>query len=85
MICRNCGLGFPDEQTGTPLEHKPERCKELNDAAMAEMLPRLQASLVDALVRDGLPREYAEEAVGLRLHSAAADSASSSSSGSSSP
>jgi hypothetical protein len=31
VICANCGLGFPDEQTGTPLEHKVERCRELGE------------------------------------------------------
>lgn len=65
MICPSCGFNFPDEQTGTPREHRAARCKQLSDAAIAEMLP-IQAGMADALVRGGLPRVFAEEAVGLR-------------------
>jgi hypothetical protein len=62
MICSACGQRFPDEQTGTQMEHKPARCRELMDKAVDQFIE----SLKRGLMQNGLPEEYAEAAIGRR-------------------
>lgn len=62
--CPECGLNFPDNPQGR--SHRPERCRQLQDQAISALLPGMLERMADALVASGLPRDLAEEAVGLR-------------------
>lgn len=63
MICPACGLNFPDDQTGTPREHRAERCRQLMDEGWAQMLPLLRSSMRKDLLERGLTAEIADETV----------------------
>jgi hypothetical protein len=59
VICNACGNTFPDDQTGTPREHREARCRELM-MTPGEFHAMVRPHIVRVLVEAGMTLDEAD-------------------------